>query len=619
MRAEQSIRLLLVPGFVALGAVARAQTIERVSLTSSGGEPNHDCLSPKISADGNVVAFSSQATNIVPGDTNGLTDLFVRDRVAQTTARVNVGNAGQQSTLAFVSPPHLSADGRLILFDASGLDPADTDPESDVYLLDRLSGVTTFVSTSTQFTHHFAAAVTPDGRKVIYSSSSSSAPAVLTTLDLLTGVSTSVAIPQPPPTATQAYYQGGSVSGDGRFYDFGRVVDFPTHTEGALERLDLATGALTRILDNTYFESPMQTSLDGRFVLYTNYGVPFVSGSTSLYRLDTNSGATVRIDVSLVPPTWGSGGFGVQSASMSSNGAYVAFTSDDSNIVQPDPDPVHNAFVRVPAQFGTLRVDYAPQGTATDGAAEEVSLTASGNRIAFSSWYDQFVAGDTNQRRDVFVRAVCGPHHPDLDQDGHGALGSASTTQCLPAPTGWSVSAGDCDDASANVHPFAFDGCDGLDNDCDNSTDEDSSGSSFCIPSSNASQTCVTAIGASGCLSLAPGGSFVVTATNLDPQRAGLLFYGVGDEITIPWGAGGASYLCVSPPRQRTTAASTGGAGSCSGALSLDLAAWLTAHPTALGAPFSGGEVLSIQGWYRDPGAPLSTSLTSALRAAVTP
>ena len=617
MSTHRNRVLLLLPSFVAFGALARAQTIERVSVSSSGAQANHNCFRPRISADGNVVVFASQATNLVAGDTNGLTDLFVRDRAAQTTKRVNVGNAGQQSTLSYTEDPaHVSADGRIILFDASGLDPADGDPESDVYVHDRLSGLTTFVSTSTQYAVHHAEGVTQDGRKLIYSSSSSnaSAPTILTTLDLLTGVSTSVAFPQPPLTATSVFYQGASVSGDGRYYDFGRVVHFPLSYDSGVERLDLATGALTRILSDTYFEAPLQTSLDGRYVLYSTYDGIL---GTRLDRLDTLSGATVRIDVTLVPPSWGSSGLGVYSAAMSSDGAYVAFTSDDSNIVQPDPDPFRNAFVRVPAQFGTLRADDFPQGLGTNGATEDIAISASGALVAFTSWGDQFVAGDTNQRPDVFVRAVCGPHYPDLDQDGHGALGSASTTQCLPPPAGWSVSAGDCDDTRANVRPFSFDGCDGLDNDCDGALDEDSSGSSFCVPSSNASQTCVTAISANGCLSLAPGGSFVVTATNLEPQRAGLLFYGVGDETTVPWGAGGASYLCVTPPRQRTTSASTGGAGPCSGALSLDLAAWLVANPTALGAPFSGGEVLRIQGWYRDPLAPLNTSLTSALRAAV--
>lgn len=618
MFSTQRVSLLAVAAALVLAGAVQAQALERISVTATGGEPNQDCIAPSVSGDGSVVVFLSAASNLVPGDTNGLMDVFVRDRTAQTTIRVNVGNAGQQSTYASASSAHVSADGRFVLFDASGLDPLDTDPEADVYVHDRASGVTTLLSVSTQFTHHNSIGLSANGRTATFVSHPGQ-PFLITSLDLVTGARTTTNPPSTPPGATQVYFQGGCVSGDGRYYDFGRIVHFANDYTSGIERLDLSTGALTRLLDNTYFEAPVQTSLDGRYVLYTNYGAPIVSGFTSLHRLDTFTGQTVRIDQSTIPPTWGSGNSGVLSASMSSSGAYVAFTSDDAGIVPPDLDNELNAFVRVPAQHGTLRVDYAPQGAATDGSAEEVSLSATGQWVAFTSWYDQYVTGDTNQRRDVFVRAACGPHHADLDHDGHGASGSASVAQCLPAPPGWSVSAGDCDDTRANVHPLAFDGCDALDNDCDGAVDEASLGVNYCAPSSNSGLSCQTAIGASGCLALPAGGGFVVTATNLDPQRSGLLFYGLSGNTQIPWGAGGASFVCVDAPRQRTGTTTTGGAAPCSGALSLDLAAWLAANPAALGAPFSGGEVLYLQGWYRDPGAPLHTSLTSALSVAVTP
>src|SRR5437867_2845951 len=72
-------------------------TTERVSLTESGGQANGSfALSPRISADGRFMAFASDATNLVAGDSNGLIDVFVRDRVAGTTERVSVATGGAE-------------------------------------------------------------------------------------------------------------------------------------------------------------------------------------------------------------------------------------------------------------------------------------------------------------------------------------------------------------------------------------------------------------------------------------------------------------------------------------------------------------------------------------------
>jgi len=73
------------------------RTCELVSVSSDGAKANGYSISIAISDDGRYVAFTSWATNLVAGDTNGKTDVFVRDRVARTTTRVNVGVGGVQS------------------------------------------------------------------------------------------------------------------------------------------------------------------------------------------------------------------------------------------------------------------------------------------------------------------------------------------------------------------------------------------------------------------------------------------------------------------------------------------------------------------------------------------
>ena len=103
-------------------------TTRRVSVGSGGAQGNgHQLGGPAISADGRFVAFGSCATNLVPGDTNGCSDVFVRDRQTGTTQRVSVGPGGAQGN-GFSVDPAISADGRFVAFEsrATNLVPGDT-------------------------------------------------------------------------------------------------------------------------------------------------------------------------------------------------------------------------------------------------------------------------------------------------------------------------------------------------------------------------------------------------------------------------------------------------------------------------------------------------------------
>ncbi len=90
-------------------------TTTRVSVTSSGGEPNSASNHPSISADGRFVAFESVASNLVSGDTNGAGDIFVRDRIAGVTARVSIATSGAEFVLSS-KVPAISANGRFVAF-----------------------------------------------------------------------------------------------------------------------------------------------------------------------------------------------------------------------------------------------------------------------------------------------------------------------------------------------------------------------------------------------------------------------------------------------------------------------------------------------------------------------
>jgi Tol biopolymer transport system component len=131
------------PAAVGSDAVATA----RVPVDRSGQQANGRSLESAISADGRVVAFRSGATNLVAGDTNGHWDVFVRDLVTQVTRRVSVGPAGHQANSESFKP-EISASGRFVVFssDASNLVPGDTNDRSDVFVRDRKAHVTRRVS-----------------------------------------------------------------------------------------------------------------------------------------------------------------------------------------------------------------------------------------------------------------------------------------------------------------------------------------------------------------------------------------------------------------------------------------------------------------------------------------
>jgi Tol biopolymer transport system component len=125
----------------------RAQLTRRVSVGPAGQQANRDSSLPAISADGRFVTFTSYASNLVPGDTNNTGDVFVRDRKLQVTRRVSVGPGGQQANGGSVKPA-ISAHGRFVAFasSASNLVAGDTNNTTDVFVRDRKAQLTRRVS-----------------------------------------------------------------------------------------------------------------------------------------------------------------------------------------------------------------------------------------------------------------------------------------------------------------------------------------------------------------------------------------------------------------------------------------------------------------------------------------
>jgi len=107
----------------------------RVSVAPNGAEPNGDCFAPSVSSSGRYVAFCSSASNIVAGDTNGATDVFVFDTVLHTTRRASVSSTGVQGNHGSFAPA-ISGDGLKVAFEsrASNLVAGDTNAVRDIFV-----------------------------------------------------------------------------------------------------------------------------------------------------------------------------------------------------------------------------------------------------------------------------------------------------------------------------------------------------------------------------------------------------------------------------------------------------------------------------------------------------
>lgn len=154
----------------------RSGITKRVDVPEAGGQSNTFSFSPVISAGGTAVALLSTSTNLVAGDTNGQPDVFVRSLTSNRTSRVSVSSSGVQAEDQSHSPS-ISADGRYVAFEtnASTLVPGDTNGMGDVFVRDRRSGSTGRVSVSTGGrqgdANSFDPSISADGHEVAFESS----------------------------------------------------------------------------------------------------------------------------------------------------------------------------------------------------------------------------------------------------------------------------------------------------------------------------------------------------------------------------------------------------------------------------------------------------------------
>jgi Tol biopolymer transport system component len=471
LSARPAARARAVPGsllaVLLVSATGWTQVTSRESVGTGGAEGNLRSILPSISADGRYVAFVSIATNLVPGDTNGCEDIFVRDRSSGTTERVSVDSGGVQGD-AMSAGPSISADGRYVVFEslATNLVAGDTNAVRDIFVRDRLSGTTERVNVDSGGAQANGvsswASISPDGRYVTFMSEGTNLVAGDTNAtgdvflrDRLSGTTQRVSLAAGGAQGNN--FSGyGSISADGRYVSFASVatnlvagdtnnsydVFVRDLVSATTERVSVATGGAQANNGAVY----PSISADGRSVVFfsgsTNLVAGDTNGVTDVFLHDLVSGATERVSVATGGAQGDSGSSG---CSVSADGRYVAFESAATNLVAGDTNGVWDIFVRDRQSGTTERASVDSGGVqGNDGSGVYgVAISADGRFVAFDSGATNLVAGDANAATDVFVHDREATGSTSLCDPG---VGGVIACPCSNPPSGPGRG---CDNSSA--------------------------------------------------------------------------------------------------------------------------------------------------------------------------
>jgi len=379
-------RLALLATLAIIGAT-RAVATELISVSRSGTSGNAPSSQVASSGDGSVVAFSSDATNLVVNDTNQVRDVFVRDRATHQTERVSVSTAGVQGDRASDATggaPAVNGDGSIVAFhsDATNLVADDTNGQTDVFVRVRGNSPSTErVSLGNDGAQGNGASVNP------------------------------------------------SVSSDGRFVAFQSQASnlVPNDTNGVADIFvrDRVAGTTERVCDATQANGPSSSpaiSADGTVVAFASSATNLVPGDTNdkidIFVCDRRTGAIERVSVSSA---------GVQGdddsilPAISSTGCFVAFKSLADNLVPDDHNGVVDVFLRDRTGNATERISVSYSG----GDANEASFPAS-----------NLVVTDVNLVSSVFVRDRQAAQTRLVDLNDSGMQANNGTLDIPPSISG---------------------------------------------------------------------------------------------------------------------------------------------------------------------------------------
>ncbi len=357
----------LLLALAVLEAPAEAGVTTLASLAPDGAQGNGHSYNGTISPTGRFVVFQSSCGNFDAADPIvGSTNIYLRDVKKDTTRLASASSAGLLSD-GYDAFPTVSRNGRFVVWEsnATNLVEGDTNSKFDIFVRDMKAGVTTRVSVATDGTQGDADSLNP------------------------------------------------SVSDNGRWIAFDssatNLVEGDTNARQDCFLHDRKTGLTTRTSLDEQGNQVSRNSLapelsgNGRYmVILSEAGL--VAGDRGVafdvYVRDLKTGALSWAS----PNTSGAeGSAGCGSASISSNGRYVAFDSSANDLVEGDTNGISDIFVRDRKAASTRRVSLGPAGAEADGHSTRPHISGNGKAVVFESFATTLVAGDANGKVDVIV------------------------------------------------------------------------------------------------------------------------------------------------------------------------------------------------------------------------
>lgn len=475
--------------------------LQVISHTPTGELANENCwlTTHPLSDDGEWVVFHCDATNLVEGDTNDVTDVFLYHRAADSLTRLSIGPNGEGNDRS--GGATISGDGQYVSFAsvATNLVPGDVNGMEDVFVVDRIANSTTLISRSSQGAQGNGISKFPiisaEGRYVTFISNATNLDSLATDgrwylyrHDRATG-ETAVASRDHTGAVVATIEEAGLLSADGRWVLFATAeaaVVGDTNEVSDIFRRDMVSALVERVSVNTYNREANGSNVsatlsrDGMTLAWSSFATNLVPGDTN-----ERGDIFVRREVASPPPRpheqymplaatgrfvkWETGATRITGdangdstgASVDQYGERVVFESNASNLIPNDTNGVTDVFVWQRRENEFRRLSVATDGTEANGGSGSAEISSNGRYVVFVSHADNLVPNDTNQREDIFrhdlqtgetvlvsvglegVSANSGSNAPDLSADGRWIVFTSDATNltttlyptdCTPGP-----------------------------------------------------------------------------------------------------------------------------------------------------------------------------------------
>jgi hypothetical protein len=418
------IAILATPVFFVQPTLATPPVTERVSVDSAGYEGDRVSRNPSISSDGQLIVFASEATNLVEGDSNNVQDIFLHDWLTGITSRLIVGLQGQEAngTSAW---PEISADGTTVAFSstASNLVEGDTNGVEDVFVVELTSGSIERVSLSSSKSQANLASYQPvisgDGRFVAFISLATNlfqgADSGTAEVYLYDRANSQLQWVSDPSGGPNDYPCGElAISADGNWVAFSsrssQLVPWDTNGRSDVFLWNRTSSTLSSVSSPNSIDQANSSSYqpalsaDGRLIAFRSHATNLITqdenGFGDIFVYDRITGST-RL-VSLASTGEQANGPSDEPA-ISVDGRFIAFRSYATNLVSNDTNIYSDIYVR-DMQGTTTRVSVDSQGGQSNESNYTPTINYDGSALAFYSEADNLdlVLVDANNVGDVF-------------------------------------------------------------------------------------------------------------------------------------------------------------------------------------------------------------------------